>query len=101
MESKNYQKKHLETIYRDAAYTPVFRQNPKYSINQFSNLTPYISYNDVINNKFIIRGRPIDFYSSYDSEEREIIVEYNSLDELINGSINDCFYEIPDLTWEG
>lgn len=84
MDDKDYQKKNLTSIYRDASLAPVFKPNPKYCINKFSDLTPYISYDDVMNNKYIIRGRPNDLHNSFDSEEGEVIVEYRSIDEMVN-----------------
>ena len=84
MEDKEYQQKNLEAIYSKASMAPVFKQNPKYCIGKFTDLTPYISYNDVMSNKYIIRGRPSDEHNSFDAQEREIIVEYNSLESIVN-----------------
>ena len=84
MDDKEYQKKNLESIFKDASMAPVFRRNDKYCIGKFKDLTPYISYNDVMEYKYIIRGRPLGEYNSFDSKEREIIVEYESIDDLVN-----------------
>lgn len=84
MEDHEYQKKNLERIFNGALLAPVFHRNPVYCINQFSDLIPYISYSDVMGDKYIIRGRPKGEYNPYDTEEREIIAEYHSLDELVN-----------------
>jgi hypothetical protein len=84
MEDKEYQRKNLEAIYADSSMAPVFKQNPKYCLGRFADLTPYISYNDVMSYKYIIRGRPIGEHNSFDAQEREIIVEYNNLESLIN-----------------
>jgi hypothetical protein len=84
MEDKEYQKKNLEAIYSAASMAPVFKSNPKYCIDKFADLTPYISFNDVMSCKFIIRGRSIGENNSFDSQARDIIAEYDSLESLIN-----------------
>lgn len=83
MEDKEYQRKNLEAIYRSASMAPIFRRNPKYCIGRFADLTPYISYNDIMDYKYIIRGcHGIDEILAL--KEGEIIVEYDSLESLIN-----------------
>ena len=84
MEDKEYQKKNLETIYSAASMAPVFKPNSKYCINKFAGLTPYISYNDIMSYKFIIRGRPIGEHNSFDALERDIIAEYDTIESLVN-----------------
>jgi hypothetical protein len=84
MEDKEYQKKNLEAIYSAASLAPVFKSNPKHCIGKFAGLTPFISYNDVMEYKFIIRGRPIGEHNSFDAAERDIIAEYDSLESLVN-----------------
>jgi len=84
MEDKEYQKKNLESIYNAASMAPVFKPNPKYCTGKFADLIPYISYNDVMSYKYIIRGRPTNEHNSFDAQEREIIAEYDSLENLVN-----------------
>lgn len=84
MEDKEYQKKNLEAIISAASFAPVFKSNPKHCIGKFADLTPYISYDDVMNYKFIIRGRPIGEHNSFDSQQREIIAKYDSLESLVD-----------------
>ena len=84
MNDKSFQKKSLEAIFIKPTYAPLFKSNPQYCVNQFSHLTPYISYNDIINNKFIIRGSPVGANNMKDSKQREIIIEYGNIDELVN-----------------
>ncbi len=85
MEDKEVQKKNLEIIFRDASLAPVFKCHPKYCIGEFASATPYIAYDDVIDEKYIIRGRELSSKrNSFDNEKRKIIVEYASLDELID-----------------
>jgi hypothetical protein len=84
MDDKEIQKKNLEQIYSAGSHTPVFKNNQKHCIGNFASLTPYISYNDVITNKYIIRGRPIGMYGSFDAEAREVIAEYDSLESLVD-----------------
>jgi len=85
MEDIEFQKKHLGLIYRDASMAPCFKGNPKYCIGKFADVTPYIRYDDVMNHLFVIRARPYgESINSFDNEERQIIVEYDSMDSLIN-----------------
>ena len=81
MEDKEYQKKNLEAIYSAASLAPVFKTNAKFCVNQFAGLTPYIAYGDVMDYKFVIRAT-----SDYEdkSETNPVIVEYGSIDELLN-----------------
>ena len=84
MEEKNSQKKMLEAIFRVASFAPIFKSNPKHCINKFADFTPYISYKDLIKSKLFIRGCPIGSKSCSDTGQRDIIVEYDSIDELVN-----------------
>jgi len=84
MDDKEIQKKNLEEIYSAASCSPVFKNNPIHCIGEFAALTPYISYNDVIANKYIIRGRPIGMYGSFDAEARKVIGEYDSIESLVD-----------------
>jgi hypothetical protein len=78
------QKKYLEAIFNGALCAPVFARHPELCINQFSDSVPYISFNDVMAKRYIIRGRPPGEYNPYDAKERGIIAEYQSIDELVN-----------------
>ena len=80
MDDIKNQKHFLEKIYSDALHAPVFKSNSKFCIEQFARLTPYIAFGDVMNNKFIIRGTN-DYNNK--SESNPILVEYNSMDELL------------------
>ncbi len=84
MEEKDCQKKSLEEIFRSPTFAPIFKPNPKYCLDGLANLTPYISYKDILKNKISIRGCPIGCGNNYDSGQRDIIVEYKSLDELVD-----------------
>ena len=81
MNDTGYQKENLEAIYKAASLSPVFKSNPKYNTG---NLTPYISYNDIMANKYIIRIRPLEIQNSFDGGKREIVAEYESVEELVN-----------------
>jgi len=80
----DWQVRNLAHIFNAASMAPVFKQNPKYCTGKFAKLTPYISYNDVRNYKYIIRARPLDIHKTFDSEERDIIIQYNSIEQLVN-----------------
>ena len=84
MEGKDSQKKRLEAIFQVASFAPIFKTNPKHCINKFADLTPYISYKDLIKNRLYIRGCPIGSKSCSDNGQRDIIAEYGSIDELLN-----------------
>ena len=84
MKESESQKRSLEAIFRIAAFAPLFKRNPKHCIDQFADLTPYISYRDIINKKLFIRGCPIGSRNCSDTGQRDIIVAYSSIDELIN-----------------
>ncbi len=84
MTDKEYHKQNLENIFDSASHSPVFKSNPKFNIGDFSKLVPYISYGDVMNYKYIIRGRPLGMHNSFDAEDRCIIVQYDNIEDLIN-----------------
>ena len=75
---------YFEAIFNYVLYAPVLEHHPGYCNRQFADLIPYIAYDDVMKSKYIIRGRPHGENNRYDSEAREIIVEYENLDELVN-----------------
>jgi len=74
----------LEEIYRGASFAPLLKRNPKYCVGQLSDITPYISFADITNNRFIIRGSPFASCKHSDTGKREIIIQYTTLAELIN-----------------
>ena len=84
MHDKEFQIKSLETIYREASFAPIFKPNPRHCINEFARLTPYISYKDIKCNMVVIRGCPIGVRNCDDSGQRNIIVRYNSIRELVD-----------------
>ena len=84
MNEENSQIKSLEAIISAASFAPIFKPNPKHCINQFADFTPYISFNDIVNNKLFIRGCPIGSKNFADTGEREIIVEYATIGDLVN-----------------
>ena len=73
--------KNLDAIYADASMAPVFRSNAKYCVDQFAGLTPYISYGDIMEYKYVIRAT-----SDYEdkSDTNPVIIEYGSIEELVN-----------------
>ena len=78
------QKRSLKAIFLSPSFAPLFKRNPKHCVDKFADLTPYISYRDLVDNKLFIRGCPIGFGNTSDSGQREIIAEYSSIDELID-----------------
>lgn len=74
----------LHAIFDQSLMSPVFMENPKYCVSEFEGMIPYISFNDIIWKHFTIRARPTAVYDRFDTEDREIIVRYNSIEELVN-----------------
>jgi len=79
----DWQVRNIANIFHAASMAPVFKKNKKYCTGKFADLTPYISYNDVRNDKYIIRARPLGENNSFDSEERDIIIQYDSIEQLV------------------
>jgi hypothetical protein len=82
MDDRAYQISNLQKILGEALMSPVFRENPKYD----SKGAPRIDYNDVMNNKYIIKS-DTDFPGSgsyWCNENAEFIVQYTSIDDLVD-----------------
>ena len=84
MQDTIYQKMYFEAIFSCVLYAPVLEHHPEYCINQFSDSVPYISYDDIINSRYIIRGRSSGDNDRFDSQARAIIIRYENLDDLVN-----------------
>ena len=78
---KKYQQKNLEEIYSSASLAPIFKKNRKHCSGKFTDFIPYISYGDIMNYKYIIRGTE-NFNDK--SDTNPVIVEYKSIEELVN-----------------
>lgn len=83
MNDREYQRHHLEKIYNDPLLAPFFKSNPKYCKDSLREMAPRIAYSDVMDHKYIIRWSPHDPNTCWD-ENTEIIVEYKSIDEMVN-----------------
>ena len=75
-----YQTTNIERIFNDGALSPVFKHNPKFPIDGG---VPRIAYNDVMDYKCIIRHDKAFNDNSFWSEDADIIIEYNSIEELV------------------
>ncbi len=84
MNNKVSHEKRFEEIYNSPSFAPILQKNPKYCVGLFSEITPYISFKDVLNHKFLIRGCPIGSASAFDDGNRGIIIEYSSIRELLD-----------------
>lgn len=86
MTQRDEQLRNLGLIYRDASLAPVFKSNPKHCKGEFADSVPYIAYGDVMDYKYIIRARPLlaDTNGGFDYEERKVIVEYESIEALVD-----------------
>ena len=77
---KDYQMKNIQRIYDDGALSPFFKGNPKYEIRG----APRIAFSDIMDFKFIIRSDHEGSSNSFWDEKTDIIVQYNTLEELVN-----------------
>ena len=85
MVDKNQEKQNLERIYENGSASTVFHRNEKYCTGKFANMIAFISINDVMDYKYIIRvSNSIDIAQSYAGDRMEIIKEYSSIEELVN-----------------
>ena len=82
MTDREWQIMHLERIYRDAALSPFFKDNPRFSSTPDE---PFfrIAYADVMNNRFVIRRTP-DSENSFWSEEATVIATYGSIADIVD-----------------
>lgn len=72
----------LQKIFRDAAFSPVFKPNPKYSLEG----VPRIAYGDVMDYKFIIhcdKNFPESGFM-WSDKKAPIISSYSSLEESVD-----------------
>lgn len=77
---KEYQIKNLEKIFNDACFSPAFHQHEKYPIEGL----PRISYDDVMNYKYIIRNDRDRSGNTCWSKNSDMIVEYQSIEDLVD-----------------
>lgn len=56
MDDKNQEKQNLERIYENGSASTVFHRNEKYCTGKFANIISFISINDVMDYKYIIRA---------------------------------------------
>ena len=73
----------FQQIFNDALFPVTLAPNPKYSIGKYETMTPYISYDDVLANRYRIRFLPSDAVPSYMEQEGDIIAEYQSIDQIL------------------
>jgi hypothetical protein len=81
MTDSAYQISKLQEIFGGALLSPFFRHNPKYKTAD----TPRIDYNDVMDNKYVIKCDP-DFPSTgsfWCSKSTTAIARYDSIEELV------------------
>lgn len=84
MNDQEYQKNNLENIFSGGLFAPFFKLNPKFPSKD--GCYPRIMYDDVMDYKYIIRWCEQGFLDNrfYSDLESEVIVEYQSIDELVN-----------------
>jgi hypothetical protein len=78
-----YQITTLENLFSSASHSIIFKRNPKYCINKFEGLIPYIAYNDVMGDLYIIRGKSANNFDSFHNGKEDVIIEYYSLETLV------------------
>ena len=82
MNDRAYQISKLQEILGGALRSPVFRKNPKYTVDG----VPRIDLNDVMSDKYIIKC-DTDFPSSgscWCDENAAVIAQYSSIEELVD-----------------
>jgi hypothetical protein len=82
MTDREYQLDHLDSIFHNGSYSPLFKHNPKYPVNAGDALR--IAYDDVISYNYVIRKDPSASSDTCWSEESEIVADYDSLQELVD-----------------
>jgi hypothetical protein len=83
MNDKEYQTHHFEEIYRDGLLAPFLKSNPKYCANGLNEMIPRISYDDVMDHKYVVRWSPHD-PNAFWAENTAIIAEYTSIAEMVD-----------------
>ena len=84
IDEKEYQIKRFETTFKNADIPPILKKNTKFCTNYFNGFNPYISYDDMIQNRYAIRASPVGCRNIVDTGQRDIIIEYSSIVELVN-----------------
>ncbi len=78
------QKEVLKEIYRTADISPVFRTNEVFAL-EIGDDIPYISLDDVLENRYIIRVLPEGLAGTFPyTEKGPVLKEYPSLEALAN-----------------
>jgi hypothetical protein len=78
---RNLQIHNLKRIFDTASMAPVFKGNPKYTVNGVAR----IAYDDIMGEKYIIRcdNSFPESGSFWSDEDATIIAQYNSIAELV------------------
>jgi hypothetical protein len=85
LEYRNDQKRIIEEIFSKSLYAPMFRPNTKYCTGEHAKNYGYISLDDVINYRYIIRIVPGDIkWDPFYFEKHEILAEYDGADALVD-----------------
>jgi|GEM_PF-2968088 len=80
---KERQLQQLQHIYDAGLMAPKFRRLKKYETEKDVG-PPFIRYSDVMARRFIIRRGGKNWMNSFCDEKTDILVEYKSLEELVN-----------------
>lgn len=70
-------------IFSDAAFPITLHSNPKYCIGENESGTPYIAYDDVMGNRYVIRMLPAGRIPSYLDNEGNIVAEYPDMEMMV------------------
>lgn len=82
MDDRSYQIRNMQEVLDRSLMAPVFKTNPKYKVDG----APRIDYNDVMNNRYIIKS-DTDFPNSgsyWCDAEAKIIAQYKSIEEMVD-----------------
>ena len=75
----------FKKVYDDAMCAPYLRWNPKYKTKEFSGMTPYICIADICDYNYVVCAIPDNeaHMMLQEQERRNVIVEYNSVEEMV------------------
>lgn len=75
----------FKEVYDDAKYAPLLRWNMKFKTKDFDGMIPYICIKDICDYKYVVCAIPDEEVTMMLQEfsRREVIAEYNSIEEMV------------------
>lgn len=86
------QKRMLKNIYDAPQFAPQFYWNAKYKTEEMKDKVPYIGIQDLLDYKYVMCAMPKKEVEMilFEFGRREVVKEYNSLDELVEDGWRLC-----------